>query len=431
MKQCPNCGHPANDGDAFCLMCGTPISSVFTVNKLDASETLEADAGAANESDVSEDSVNAVSEAPEAFEINAANEAEPEAIKPEAQIIDRPAFNDPEPKIPCPVPETKTFPQPLPANNNFTFLNTGAGIVFIVLILAAAVFTVVQNQYIFDLDAALSQFVIYALVSIAVALTVRAKGPDLSIGAVMSTAPAFMAMAFVFGGGSLLLAIILTVAVCALFGLLNGVLITYLKIPAIVLTFLNGVILRGISYLFIFESDFGSDIASFQFSLETPVLLIITAVVFIGAFLFVLFTRLGMPTFKRDESKGKLSCMFAYMSSAVVAAGAGILLLASNLGEAAMVTEPEIFIIFAFSLIIASRAFDNKFAPILLSLVPPVIWVLSQSALILLVAYDQFIIGQYIIGGGLALIMLIIAYACRYEKKDSKYPADNDFSLMQ
>lgn len=407
MKQCPNCGHTANDDDAFCLMCGTPISSVLAVNKLETTETIKPENQAVVDAKV------------------------PTASHPDMQSIKMPAPPEPDTlavEVSMPEPAAAVMQQPI--KNNFTFLNTGIGIIITAFMLAAAVFLVTQNLYMFELDAALNQFGIFALLSIAVVLTVRAKGPDLSIGAVLLMAPVFMAVLFL-STESLLVSILLTVGVCGVFGLLNGVLITFLKIPSIILTLLTGLIVKGVFYLVLYGIASVSNILSRGFTVGLPLLLIIVAVVFAAAFLFVLFTPLGTPTFKRDD-KSKLTYMFAYAASAFIASGTGILLLGGNFGEAVLSVDTEVFIIFAFSLLISSRAFDNKYAPVPLSLIPVVIWVLMQYVIIpyLFNTHDTSVV-QLIIGGTLALIMLVIAFACRYVKKDSKYSTDSNISLMQ
>ena len=404
MKQCPNCEHSAKDDDAFCLMCGTPLSSVFAVNELEAPVSAE-----------QKDQADAITEVPETLEPTIQANGLP--LKPEQ-------FDT---AVIAPEPVETTVRQP--AKNNFTFLNTGVGIIVAVLLPAVAVFLIIQNRYPFVFNAA--QFALLTLISIAIALTTRAKGPDFSIGAVIATAPVFMAFIFLYTE-SLLISILLTICAYAVFGLLNGILATYLKIPVIVLTLLTGLIVKGVSYFVIFGDYIGANITPPQFSLEAPVLPIIAAVVFIAAFLFVLFSRLGTPIFKRDD-KSKLSYMFAYVSSAVIASGTGILLLWGNLGGAAYtMLESETYVIFAFAVLISSRAFDNKFAPVPLCLLPAVVWVLMQNALIpALFGLHGIAVGQYVTGGGLAFIMLIIAYACRCKRKDSKYAASNDISLMR
>lgn len=394
MKLCPNCEHEANDKDIFCLMCGTPLPD-FSINQINPSADLE--------------TTTNVEKKPE-------TESEIQKTEPDVKTAYVPKKS---------VQRSFFYKQQPLVQSNYTFLNTGIGIVYFALILTAAIITVLKVREHFEINAMLSQFGYYALAAVAITLSVRAKGPDLSIGAVVEAAPIAMSIFYLNSGfnyDSPVLPVILTISAGTVLGLLNGVFIAFLKIPAIVMTLFTGIVIKYFNLLSSFENRIA--VAQVGIASNNVTLLIITSFVAIAAFLFILFTRLGVPTYSRDSNKPKISFMFAYMTSAAIASGAGILMLGYRAVEAPMVESAEIYIIFIFSLLISSRIFDNKYAPIPLSLVSAAVWVLIRNIFVFSLYGQLFVIGA-------TFIALAVAYMSRCVKKDNAYAINNDSSLVQ
>ncbi|MCX4537379.1 ABC transporter permease [Streptomyces sp. NBC_00841] len=99
---------------------------------------------------------------------------------------------------------------------------------------------------------------ILALVATGQAVVVITRNVDLSVGSVLGIS-AFAAGNYLNGGGSPLLAVLLAVALGALFGLLNGALVSLGKVPALVVTLGTLYIIRGIDSIWVGSRQITAD----------------------------------------------------------------------------------------------------------------------------------------------------------------------------
>jgi hypothetical protein len=153
---------------------------------------------------------------------------------------------------------------------------------------------------------------------------------------------------------------------------------------------------------------------------ESPIgLLILLGAVFVFAFLYNLLSKTGRPLHDREKEHALISYIFAYVASAEIAAAAGFAVLVRlQTATPALGMGYEAFIVFVFALLMASKALDNRFVPALIALVPAVIWgaLTNIFALWGVIAYYQ-----PVVYGGLALICLLVAFICRYDKRLPEY----------
>ncbi len=386
MKQCIGCGQTVDDSYGFCSACGAQAANLGSAEEPIMREgkaqggRVQEQAKDAEKSFVVENAVTPVKERSTDL---LPDDAQSGSIK------------------------TPTSP--------FSFQNTGLGLVVAALLLAASAagfyFSAGFNLPI--MHKVLDVFGVYALVAFSVVLTMRAKGPDLSAGAVVS-ASAVICGLLLSRFGSVLSAVLLTVLICTVFGLVNGALASFLKLPSVLLTFLTGLTGRAVISMLT---------AGALARKPAPVVilpygtLILIGAVLLPAFLIVLLSPLGIPRYKKETKSARSIVMLVYMLSALFASLAGILLLMSEkMGDAGLAgsLNSEFFIVFVFAMLVSSRALDNRLAPVLFALVPALIWTLGSFVL------DQLWIEAYVhpvIYGGFALVVFVIAYACRYERR--------------
>lgn len=395
MSYCPSCGKESPEGDLFCLSCGTRIA-------------------------LSEDNVTQ-----EAAMSSDTLEAEEDAQTPIAEMVDEdPMQQDKEPSEMTVLPVDAQLPLDKPSDlasdtktlkRTYTFRNTGVGLIAVgVLLIAAASLPLLLNllpDLMRNSDFLIFQASVYAMIAIAVTVSTRAKGPDLSIGSMMAAAAIVCTMVY-NAGNSLALAIPVSIAFCAVIGLISGALISYLKIPAVILTLLTGILIRQIITWMMMEIYTIRSVIINDLSLWAA---IAGAAVLVTMALFAFFSSLGVPIFKRNNESGRKTKALAYMASAMIAAIAGTFLLLLAQGPAHMIgVGYEGYILFVFAVLVSSRILDNRVAPVLFCLLPAGIWTMVSFAFGMYVS--DFTI-QSVIGGGIALIMLIVAYIGRYEKR--------------
>ncbi|MFF2324705.1 MULTISPECIES: ABC transporter permease [unclassified Streptomyces] len=99
---------------------------------------------------------------------------------------------------------------------------------------------------------------ILALVATGQAVVVITRNVDLSVGSVLGIS-AFAAGNYLSGGGSPLIAVVLAAALGALFGLLNGALVSLGKVPALVVTLGTLYIIRGIDSIWVGSRQITAD----------------------------------------------------------------------------------------------------------------------------------------------------------------------------
>lgn len=300
-----------------------------------------------------------------------------------------------------------------------TFVNTGVGLILIFVLLSATAILGVVTPMFFDymnMMNVLKQCSTYALIAMAVVLSMRAKGIDLSIGPMMGMSAAIIAQTMLLGS-PLLNGVLLAAAAALVLGLINGFAAAFLKVPAVIVTLVSGIVVSGIS-MALTQGQMLAVIFSDRvqaYGGESPIgILALLGAVFVFAFLYNLLSRTGRPLFDRDKERTLISYIFAYVASAAIAAAAGFALLV-RLQTATLTLGMgyEVYIVFVFALLTASKALDNRFVPALIALVPAVIWGALTNIFALWGVITYY---QPVVYGGLALIALMAAFVCRYEK---------------
>jgi len=315
-------------------------------------------------------------------------------------------------------PPSSHIPSPLPTNNGLTFRNSGIGLVLTGMLLIAVHIFAFSSSPMFahftNIVNLFRQFAVASAIGFAVVLSMRAKGPDLSVGSVMGLS-AVIISSIGLSTGSVWIGLLVALVVSAVIGLINGVFSVYFRVPAVIITIITGALAYSISLLLSQGKYITGSYPSLEDVPAASLLLII--ITFIIAFLLVLLTPLGLPKHKREKNLRPVSFMFAYVASAINAVFAGFFLVLRLHGaQAGLGTGYEVNVLFIFAVVYSSRVLDNRVAPVIFSVIPA--WILCVlTNTIMLLSYPMYV--QSLIGGALALVFGILAYICRHEKQNA------------
>ena len=269
----------------------------------------------------------------------------------------------------------------------YTFLDGYLGIVLVGLLLILPRLIGVLSPHfasLANMENLASSFTYTGLIALAVALTSRAKGPDISVSAQMMLAGIITAKV-VAASGSLAGGLLLAIVICAALGAVIGVVTMYLKAPAIfvsaavyvVIWIASGPLANGLNPTILTAS-----IKYFDIPVWAPYAILFVA--FVGVLLLVMLTRLRKTVYSRDKSPAAIY-IIPYVISGVLAALAGMLVLyrfqyaGSSIGYSGL-----LFPLFIAGYIACSRLFDNGFMPAILALTGTAAWIVLQNALNLL-----------------------------------------------
>ncbi len=306
----------------------------------------------------------------------------------------------------------------------YTFLNTWLGLILIFTLLGATAILGVVTPMFFEyanLMNVIKQCGIFALIAMAVVLSMRARGIDLSIGPMMGMSAAIIAQTMLMGS-PLLNGVLLAAAAALVLGLINGFAAAFLKIPAVILTLVSGIVVGGVNMALtqgqILAVTFSARVQAY--GVESPIgVLALLGAVFVFVFLYNLLSRTGRPMFDRQKERALISYIFAYVASAGIAAAAGfVLLVRLQTAMPTLGTGYEAYIVFVFALLTSSKTLDNRFAPALIALVPAVIWGVLTNIFGLWGVISYY---QPVVYGGLALVFILVAFVCRYEKSLAEF----------
>jgi fructose transport system permease protein len=125
----------------------------------------------------------------------------------------------------------------------------------IALLIAVAYFTARTDRFLTggNLSLVVQQVMVVGTLAIGQTLVILTAGIDLSNGAVMALGSIVMAKLAVASGVNPYLAILLGIGVCAAFGLLNGSLVTYLRLPPFIATL--GTLSIAFAFTHIYSND--------------------------------------------------------------------------------------------------------------------------------------------------------------------------------
>lgn len=132
----------------------------------------------------------------------------------------------------------------------------------------------------------LRQGSVYAIMAVGMTFAIMIGGIDLSQGSVLAVVGVVVGMIMKEGQGNMYLAMIAGLAVGALIGLLNGVIIGYLDVPAFIATLGTMYGMRGVALILTNAAPVGADYAPFRV-LGTGYLLGIPLPVYLVAFVAI------------------------------------------------------------------------------------------------------------------------------------------------
>ena len=325
------------------------------------------------------------------------------------------AAASPAPDNAPPAPHEPSLPPP---SNGLTFRNSGVGLVLTgVLLIAVHILAFVSSPmftHFANILNLLKQFAVASAIGFTVVLSMRAKGPDLSVGSVMGLS-AVIISSISLSAGSVWTGLLVALTVSVVIGLINGMFSVYFRVPAVIITIITGALAYSISLLI----SNGKYLTGSHPSLEDvpAASFLLIFITFVIAFMLVLLTPLGQPQHKREKNFRHVSFLFAYVASAVIAVFAGfILVLRLGGAQSGLGSGYEVNVLFIFAVVYSSRALDNRVAPVLFSVIPA--WILCVLTNALALMGSQLYV-QSLICGILALIFGILAYVCRHEKQNA------------
>lgn len=218
--------------------------------------------------------------------------------------------------------------------------------------------------------------------ALAATLTTRAKGPDLSISAVMVLSQIIIAKTTL--SSSSLSGIILAVVICAAIGAVSGVLTVYAKLPALAVTAGVFIITAGLCRILV-KSSIYLENSGLEHIFESGVLpLLICIICLATTFLLIAFTKLGTPFHSREQKK-HASYLLAYVVGGIFAALSGLLMVSRLRAALPYIPYSQlIYTVFVVGCVASSRFFDNRFVPAAIAFAATLLW--SMLNLLLVVA---------------------------------------------
>lgn len=221
--------------------------------------------------------------------------------------------------------------------------------VFFILVIEFLIFSLASKSFL-TLGNILSvgrQMSFTDIAAIGMTLVMLTGGIDISVGSMLAMAGVLCAKLSADVGLPLWIAVVITLLIGALFGLINGAAVTRLHIPALIATLATQTILKGIAYLLTNAVPVKNLSATYKFLGQgyifgvIPVPLIITVALYVLAWWYLDKTYLGRRVYLSggNEEAARLSGINTkwtitgtYVFSGVFAAIAGVLM-AARLGS--------------------------------------------------------------------------------------------------
>ena len=221
--------------------------------------------------------------------------------------------------------------------------------VFFILVIEFLIFSLASKSFL-TLGNILSvgrQMSFTGIAAIGMTLVMLTGGIDISVGSMLAMAGVLCAKLSADVGLPLWIAVVITLLIGALFGLINGAAVTRLHIPALIATLATQTILKGIAYLLTNAVPVKNLSATYKFLGQgyifgvIPVPLIITVALYVLAWWYLDKTYLGRRVYLSggNEEAARLSGINTkwtitgtYVFSGVFAAIAGVLM-AAHLGS--------------------------------------------------------------------------------------------------
>lgn len=235
-------------------------------------------------------------------------------------------------------------------NTRFSFGNLYSKYgVFLILIIEFVIFSVANSSFLTpsNILSVGRQMSFTGIAAIGMTLVMLTGGIDISVGSMLAMAGVLCAKLSADLGMPLWVAVIFTLLLGALFGLINGVSVTRFHIPALIATLATQTILKGIAYLITNAVPVKNLSDTYKFLGQgylfgiVPVPLVITIALFVLAWWYLDKTYLGRRVYLAGGNEEaarlsgintKLTITSTYVLSGIFAAIAGVLM-AARLGS--------------------------------------------------------------------------------------------------
>jgi len=233
-----------------------------------------------------------------------------------------------------------------------------------VLLVIVAFFTVAADSFLTtqNLLNVARQVAMLGISAVGMTFVILTSGIDLSVGAVMAITNISCSMIMVNAGIPILPAVIITLLIAALIGLINGLLVAYVRVPALITTLSMMTILRGLSFVLCDGMPIWGLPETFKklgqgYVGPIPIPVIIMVVVFIIGWVFLNKTRTGRYIYGLGGNKEavRLSGVntsriqtLVYVLSSLLTGLAGVIMLSRiNTGQPKIGTGYEMDVITA------------------------------------------------------------------------------------
>jgi len=258
----------------------------------------------------------------------------------------------------------------------------------------------------------LRQFCIAGMIALGAAASSKLRGPDISMGQMMALGSVLM-VSIVAGDGITLTGVAIAILACGCLGLISGAIISFLRAPAIIVTFIMSSMARGIAYVAINGAPISLNKENGNvlnvLGQMTPLFMVLFLAL-CGGIAFVALW-LGRRTKAPGGAASKSMVMLGYGFTAAIAVFAG-LAMSSRLGavQPTMGTGYELLILFVLAAVQSSRLLDHGVFALGYALIAAFLWTLISNIFALL-GIDSHL--QMVAQSGLVLILLCIACAAR------------------
>lgn len=233
-----------------------------------------------------------------------------------------------------------------------------------VLLVIVAFFTIVTDSFLTtgNLLNVARQVAMLGISAVGMTFVILTSGIDLSVGALMGITNIVCSMLMVNAGIPMVPAVIITLLISALVGLINGLLVAYVRVPALITTLSMMTILRGLSFVLCDGMPVWGLPESFKklgqgYVGAIPIPVIIMVIVFILGWVFLNRTKTGRYVYGLGGNKEavRLSGVntlrnetLVYVLSSVLTGMAGVIMLSRiNTGQPKIGTGYEMDVITA------------------------------------------------------------------------------------
>ncbi|MEA4854376.1 MAG: ABC transporter permease [Christensenella sp.] len=261
-----------------------------------------------------------------------------------------------------------------------TFIDVGAGFLPVIAVAVIAAMLAAASPFFFmtqNLENMIRRFGELGIMACAIAVTVRAKGPDFSIPGVLCLTGVTSAL-LLQSGAPWGIALLIGLLIAAGIGFLNGVVIIRTPLPAPVATLISCAVIRVILRLAVGKQFI--EIEDWKGLLSAFPLPLFFGIAVGAAIALIFFTKLGVPFSKRGKNEKNRVYIWAYVFSAVCAGIYGFMVTIRLHGANANIGwEGFTDLALWTAALYASTALDNRFAPVPYALGVMFLWTIMVN----------------------------------------------------